>query len=153
MKELSNKNSEENLIVLDMDRDISQCVIKSRKYSWRNKYLLNSHLSIMLCKRNKATLLQSNPGSVRALIALHHGRKTKSESFASCRCRGRVNVSCGSEIAWINVECNGDLLSFAVPSKGKKRYSSVTNSLSVTLTADGCVNNIKFASYLMGNRP
>ena len=23
----------------------------------------------------------------------------------------------------------------------------------VTLTADGCVNNIKFASYLTGNRP
>ena len=40
-------------------------------------------------------------GSVRTLIALHHGRKTtmnmKSELFASCR--GRVNVSGGSEIA------------------------------------------------------
>ena len=46
------------------------------------------------------------------------------------------------------------------------RYSSVTNSLlggnrrdserietTVTPTADGCVNNIKFASYLTGNRP
>ena len=34
----------------------------------------------MLYKRNKATLLKSNPGSVRALIALHHGRKTMSRS-------------------------------------------------------------------------
>ena len=50
------------------------------------------------------------------------------------------------------MECNGDSLSVAVPSKVKKRYSSVTNSLSVTLIADGCVN-IKFAKYLMGNRP
>ena len=25
--------------------------------------------------------------------------------------------------------------------------------VAVTLTADGCVNNIKFASYLTGNRP
>ena len=66
-------------------------------------------------------------GGVRTLIALHHGRKTKSESFASCR--GRVNISCGSEIAWINVECNGDSLSVTVPSKVKKCYSSVTNSL------------------------
>ena len=37
------------------------------------------------------------PGGVLTLIALHHGRKTKSESFASCR--GRVNISGGSEIA------------------------------------------------------
>ena len=70
-------------------------------------------------------------GSVRTLIALHHGRKTtmnmKSELFASCR--GRVNVSGGSEIAWMNVECNGDSLSVVVPSKVKKCYSSVTNSL------------------------
>ena len=51
-------------------------------------------------------------------MALHHGRKSKSESFASCR--GRVNISGGSEIAGINVECNGNSLSVAVPSKVKK---------------------------------
>ena len=45
-----------------------------------------------------------------------HGRKTKSESFASCR----VNISGGSKIAWINVECNEDSQSVAVPSKVKK---------------------------------
>ena len=43
--------------------------------------------------------------AVRTLIALHHGRKTKSESFASCR--SRVNISGGSKIAWINAEYNG----------------------------------------------
>ena len=37
------------------------------------------------------------PGGVRTLIALHHGRKTKSESFASCG--GREHISGGSEIA------------------------------------------------------
>ena len=97
----------------------------------------------------------------------------KSESLASCRCR--VNISGGSEIAWINVECNGDSL-FAV--LRDSCYSSVTNLLLesnwrdserietaalpknlfirlavVTLTADGRVNNIIFASYLAGNRP
>ena len=112
-------------------------------------------------------------GGVRTLIALHHGRKMKSESLASCRCR--VNISSGSEIAWINVECNGDSL-FAV--LRDSCYSSVTNLLlegnwrdserietaalpknlfirlaAVTLTADGRVNNIIFASYLAGNRP
>ena len=35
-----------------------------------------------------------NTGGVRILIALHHGRKAKSESFASFR--GRVNISGGS---------------------------------------------------------
>ena len=30
------------------------------------------------------------PGGVRTLIAVHHGCKTKSESFTSCRCRCRV---------------------------------------------------------------
>ena len=110
---------------------------------------------------------------MRTLIALHHGRKMKSESLASCRCR--VNISGGSEIAWINVECNGDSL-FAV--LRDSCYSSVTNLLLesnwrdseriktaalpknlfirlavVTLTADGRVNNIIFASYLAGNRP
>ena len=44
--------------------------------------------------------------------------KTKSESFASRR--GRVNISGVSKIAWINVECNEDSLSVAVPSKVKK---------------------------------
>ena len=29
-------------------------------------------------------------GGVRTLIALHHGRKTKNESFTSCRGRGLV---------------------------------------------------------------
>ena len=78
---------------------------------------------------NKKTLVQRyTPGGVRTLIALHHGRKTKSESFASCR--GRLNISGGSEIAWMNVECNEDSLSVAVSSKVKKCYFSVTNSLS-----------------------
>ena len=36
-------------------------------------------------------------GGVRTLIALHHGRKTKNKSFASCR--GRVNISGSSKIA------------------------------------------------------
>ena len=68
-------------------------------------------------------------GGVRTLIALHYGR----ESFASC-C-GRVNISGGSKIAWINVECNGDSLSVAVPSKEfvvlrDSCYSSTTNSSS-----------------------
>ena len=54
-------------------------------------------------------------GGVRTLIALHHGCKTKSESFVSCR--GRVNISVSSKIARINVECNEDSLSVAVPSK------------------------------------
>ena len=56
---------------------------------------------------------------VRALIALH---------------RGRVNISGGSKIAWMNVECNGDSLSVAAPSKvfavlRNSCYSSVTNLL------------------------
>ena len=34
---------------------------------------------------------------VRTLITLHHGRKTKNESFTSCR--GPVNISVGSKIA------------------------------------------------------
>ena len=52
------------------------------------------------------------------MIALHHGRKTKSESFASCR--DRVNMSGGSKIASITVKCNGDSLSVTVPLKVKK---------------------------------
>ena len=39
-----------------------------------------------------------------------------------------MNISGGSEIAWINVECNGDSVSVAAPSKVEKCYSSVTNS-------------------------
>ena len=73
------------------------------------------------------TLLVPKAGPVRTLIALHHGRKTKSESLASCR--NWVNISGGSEIAWINVECGGESLSVAVPSEVKKCYSYVTNSL------------------------
>ena len=80
------------------------------------------------------TTCRVGAGCVRTLIALHHGHKTKSESFASCR--GRVNISGSSKIAWINVECNEDSLSVAVPSKVKvfaglrdSCYSSVTNSL------------------------
>ena len=34
---------------------------------------------------------------VRTLITLHHGRKTKNESFTSCR--GPVKISVGSKIA------------------------------------------------------
>ena len=61
-------------------------------------------------------------GGVRTLIALHRGRKTKSESFTSCR--GRVNISGGSKIARINVERNGDSLPFAIPSKVKKCWQA-----------------------------
>ena len=39
-------------------------------------------------------ILTLNAGGVRILIALHHGGKAKSESFASFR--GRVNISGGS---------------------------------------------------------
>ena len=56
---------------------------------------------------------------MRTLIALNNGRIMKSKSFASCR--GRVNISGSSKIAWINVEFNGNSLSVAVPSKVKKR--------------------------------
>ena len=121
-------------------------------------------------------------GGVRTLIALHHGGKTKSESFASCR--GRVNIFGGSEIALLNEECNGDSVSVAVHSKVKKCLRNkalllflcdkfvVRNQLkrfrinpncslaqesihlvTVTLKSDGCVNDIKFASYLTGSRP
>ena len=121
-------------------------------------------------------------GGVSTLIALHHGRKTKSESFASCR--GRVNIFGGSEIALLNEECNGDSVSVAVHSKVKKCLRNkalllflcdkfvVRNQLkrfrmnpncslaqesihlvTVTLKSDGCVNDIKFASYLTGSRP
>ena len=56
----------------------------------------------------------------------------KSESLASC-C-GRANISGGSQIAWINVECSGDSLSVAVHSKvfavlRDSCRSSVTNLL------------------------
>ena len=59
---------------------------------------------------------------MRTLIALHHGRKTKSESFTSCR--GRGNVSGGSKIARINVECNGNSLPVAIPSKVKNYWQT-----------------------------
>ena len=128
------------------------------------------------------TICRVSAGGVRTLIALHYGRKTKIESFASCR--GRVNVSGSSKIAWINVECNEDSLSVAVPSKVQKCFQACATHVippwhifvrrqlkrfrknrncsfaeesihlaAVTLTADGSVNNIKFASYLTGNRP
>ena len=51
-------------------------------------------------------------------ITLHHGRKMKNKSFASCR--DRVNISGSSKIARINVEFNGSSLSVAVPSKVKE---------------------------------
>ena len=51
------------------------------------------------------------------LIALHHGRKTKSESFASCR--GRVNIS-GDRVNKRGVWW--DSLSVAVPSKFNKSF-------------------------------
>ena len=124
-----------------------------------------------------------NAGGVRILIALHHGRKAKSESFASFR--GRVNISGSSRTVWVNVECNRIhcLLPFLRKLKSVcervrlllflrqkfrrrkrklKRFKKNRNcSLSclsihlaaVTLTADGFVDNIKFASYLTGNRP
>ena len=130
-----------------------------------------------LCK-----LFSLSSGGVRTLIALHQGRKTKNKSFATCR--GRMNISGSSKIAWINVEFNGNSLSVAVPSKVKKclracglllflldkfvvrrqlkRFRKNRNCslaresiylTAATHTADGCVNNIKFASYLTGNRP
>ena len=49
------------------------------------------------CHQLISSEVSPSPGGVLTLIALHHGRKTKSESFASCR--GRVNISGGSEIA------------------------------------------------------
>ena len=121
-------------------------------------------------------------GVVCTLIALHHGRKTKSESFASCR--DRVNIFGGSEIALLNEECNGDSVSVAVHSKVKKCLRNKATSIiplwqivvrkqlkrfrmnpncslaqesihlvTVTLKSEGCVNDIKFASYLTGSRP
>ena len=42
-------------------------------------------------------------GGVRTLIALHHDGKTKSETFILCR--GQVNISCSSKLAWINMKC------------------------------------------------
>ena len=36
---------------------------------------------------------------LRTLIALHHGRNTKNELFASCH--GRMNILGGCEVAWI----------------------------------------------------
>ena len=65
--------------------------------------------------------------------------KQKNKSFTSCR--SRVNISGSSKIAWIIVEFNGNSLSVAIPSKVKKCLRAC------------CVNNIKFASYLTGNRP
>ena len=121
-------------------------------------------------------------GVVRTLIALHHGGKTKSESFASCR--GRVNIFGGSEIALLNEECNGDSVPVAVHSKVKKCLRNKATSIiplwqivvrkqlkrfrmnpncslaqesihlvTVTLKSEGCVNDIKFASYFTGSRP
>ena len=69
-----------------------------------------------------ATRTTVHSGGVRTLIALHHGRKTKSESFTSCR--GRGNVSGGSKIARINVECNGNSLPVAIPSKVKNYWQA-----------------------------
>ena len=66
-------------------------------------------------------------GVVCTLIALHHGRKTKSESFASCR--DRVNIFGGSEIALLNEECNGDSVSVAVHSKVKKCLRNKATSI------------------------
>ena len=76
------------------------------------------------CVRNLDTLVA---GGVRTLIALHHGRKTKNESFTSCR--GRVNISGGSKIARINVECNEDSLPVAIPSKVKKCWQACAISV------------------------
>ena len=56
-----------------------------------------------------------NSGGVRTLIALHHGRKTKSESFTSCR--GRVNISGGSKIARINMDFLRKLKSVGRPAR------------------------------------
>ena len=73
------------------------------------------------------TSINSVTGGVRTLITLHNGRKTKSESFTSCR--GRVNISGGSKIARINVECNEDSLPVAIPSKVKKCWQACAISV------------------------
>ena len=110
-------------------------------------------------------------GGVRTLIALHHDRKTKSETFTLCR--GQVNISGSSKLAWINVKCNEDsLLPFLRKLKSvwrparlllflrdkfvvrrhlkrfrKNRDCSLAQEsihlAAVTRTTDGCVNNIK----------
>ena len=127
------------------------------------------------------TFHRFNPGGVRTLIALHHGRKTKNKSFASCR--GRVKIS-GSSKNWstwnlMEIHC---LLPFLrklksvcgpvrllfflrdkfVVRRQLKRFRKNRNCglaresihlAAVSHTADGCVNNIKVASYLTRNRP
>ena len=53
----------------------------------------------------------------RTLIALHYGRKKTFSKKHLHPVAFRVSVICGSENS---VECNGDSLSVAVPSKVKK---------------------------------
>ena len=55
---------------------------------------------------------------MHTLIVLHDGRKMKSEAFTSCR--GRVNISGGSEIARIDIECNA----VAILLKVKKHWQA-----------------------------
>ena len=57
----------------------------------------------------------------RRSAPLHYGRKRKRKSFTSCR--GRVNISCGSENS-VNI---GALLPF-VPSKVQKASAGLRDS-------------------------
>ena len=120
-------------------------------------------------------------GGVRTLIALHHGRKTKNKSFASCRGRVKISGSSKNWSTWNLMEihcllpflrklksvCGPVRLLFFLRDKfvvrrqlkrfRKNRNCSLAREsiylTAVTHTADGCVNNIKCTSYLTGNRP
>ena len=130
-----------------------------------------------LCK-----VFSLSSGGVRTLIALHQGRKTKNKSFATCRSRVNISgsskiawinvefngnslsVAVPSKVKKCLRACG--LLLFLldkfVVRRQLKRFRKNRNCslaresiylTAVTHTADGCVNNIKFASYLTGNRP
>ena len=92
-------------IACDRDCTRSHTIAELFTYNRRLSLAIECDLlrsSAIICEPGFSYQIWCTPGT---LIALHHGRKTKSESFASCR--GRVNISGGSKIAWINVECNG----------------------------------------------
>ena len=127
------------------------------------------------------TFHRFNPGGVRTLIALHHGRKTKNKSFASCRGRVKISGSSKNWSTWNLMEihcllpflrklksvCGPVRLLFFLRDKfvvrrqlkrfRKNRNCSLAREsihlAAVSHTADGCVNNIKVASYLTRNRP
>ena len=124
------------------------------------------------------TFHRFNPGGVRTLIALHHGRKT---TFASCRGRVKISGSSKNWSTWNLMEihcllpflrklksvCGPVRLLFFLRDKfvvrrqlkrfRKNRNCSLAREsihlAAVSHTAGGCVNNIKVASYLTRNRP